>query len=94
MIARNRSRTLVFAPPFRLAAVDAKLPPGRSVVATEEELIQALSFPANRRLAAGCGAAGEPRPGPVVNLDPAELDTAIAEAGAPAGPEPPDGPTA
>lgn len=81
MTARITNRTVVFIHPFRLTALDAPQPPGSYVVETEEELIQELSFPAYRRT--GAWLRLPPPPGSsaldrVVNIDPAELDAAIA----------------
>lgn len=92
MTGRSRSRTVVFTRPFRLAAFDAPLPPGRYVVETDEELIQELSFPAYRRTGAWLrlpAAAGSRALDRVVNVDPAELDAAIADQGATVEGEPP-----
>jgi len=84
MMTRTRCRTVVFSRPFRLAAFEAPLPPGSYVVETEEELIQELSFPAYRRTAAWLRISAPPASRDldrVVNVDPAELDAALAEEG-------------
>jgi hypothetical protein len=92
MTARTLSRTVVFARPFSLSALDFMLPPGSYVVETEEELLQGLSFPAYQRTAtwlriparAGSGAIDR-----VVNIAPEELEAALAADAAkpPSGPE-------
>jgi len=51
MTTRTNSRTVTFAHPFMLKGVDRMLPAGDYKVATDEELIQELSFPAYRRVA-------------------------------------------
>jgi len=92
MMTRTSSRTVVFTRSFRLAAFDAPLPPGSYVVETEEELIQGLSFAAYRRTGAWLRV---PAPAAsraldrVVNVDPAELDDALAEEGLPGEERPP-----
>jgi len=51
MATRTNSQTVTFAHPFLLKGVDRMLPPGDYKVATDEELIQELSFPVYRRVA-------------------------------------------
>ena len=51
MPTRTNSQTVTFAYPFLLKGVDRMLPAGDYKVATDEELIQELSFPAYRRVA-------------------------------------------
>ena len=51
MAIRTSNKTVNFAHPFLLKGVDRVLPPGEYRVATDEELIQELSFPAYRRVA-------------------------------------------
>jgi hypothetical protein len=51
MTTRTNSQTVTFAHPFLLKGVDRMLPPGDYKVATDEELIQELSFPVYRRAA-------------------------------------------
>jgi hypothetical protein len=50
MIARTRSKTVVFARPFLLKGVDRILPAGAYRVVTDEDLIEGLSFPVYRRI--------------------------------------------
>jgi hypothetical protein len=72
---------VVFTRPFRLSAFDALQPAGSYVVETDEELIQDLSFPAYRRTGAWLRFPAPPGSGAldrVVNIDPAELDAALA----------------
>jgi hypothetical protein len=81
MTTRSSSRTVVFTHPFRLSALDAAQPAGSYVVETEEELIQDLSFPAYRRTGAWLRLPAPPGSGAldrVVNIDPAELEAALA----------------
>jgi hypothetical protein len=51
MPTRTNSQTVTFAHPFLLKGVDRMLPAGDYKVATDEELIQELSFPVYRRVA-------------------------------------------
>jgi len=51
MTTRTNNKTVTFAHPFLLKGVDRMLPPGDYKVATDEELIQELSFPVYRRVA-------------------------------------------
>jgi hypothetical protein len=50
MTARTTSKTVSFAHPFLLKGIDRILPAGDYRVATDEELIEGLSFPAYRRV--------------------------------------------
>ena len=51
MLTRTRERTWTFSKPFMLKGVDRELPAGSYRVATDEELIEGLSFPCFRRVA-------------------------------------------
>ena len=51
MTTRTNSKTVTFSRPFLLKGVDRMLPAGDYKVATDEELIQELSFPVYRRVA-------------------------------------------
>ena len=51
MTTRTTSQTVTFAHPFLLKGVDRMLPAGDYKVATDEELVQELSFPVYRRVA-------------------------------------------
>ena len=51
MMTRTRDKTLTFGKPFLLKGVDRVLPAGDYRVATDEELIEGLSFPVYRRVA-------------------------------------------
>lgn len=50
MTTRTTTTTVTFRYPFELGTLDERLPPGDYIVETDEELIQALSFPAYRRV--------------------------------------------
>jgi hypothetical protein len=81
MITRSRYRTVVFTHPFCLSALDAPQPPGSYVIETDEQLIEDLSFPAYRRTGAWLRLPPPPGSGAldrVVNIDPAELEAALA----------------
>jgi hypothetical protein len=51
MTVRTSNKTVSFARPFLLKGVDRILPAGDYRVATDEELIEQLSFPVYRRVA-------------------------------------------
>jgi hypothetical protein len=51
MTTRTSSKTITFARPFLLKGVDRMMAAGDYRVATDEELIQELSFPVYRRVA-------------------------------------------
>jgi hypothetical protein len=51
MTIRTSSKTVSFARPFLLKGVDRVLAAGQYKVATDEELIEELSFPVYRRVA-------------------------------------------
>ena len=78
---RTSSRNVVFSHPFTLSGVDELQPAGSYTVETDEELIQALSFSAYRRvatwlkLAQGQGGKGMIE---IAQVDPAELEFLLA----------------
>ena len=51
MLTRTKRVTLTFRHPFSLKGVDRRLAAGEYEVATDEELIEGLSFPVYRRVA-------------------------------------------
>jgi hypothetical protein len=51
MLTRTREKTWTFSKPFMLKGVDGELPAGSYRVATDEELVEGLSFPVYRRIA-------------------------------------------
>jgi hypothetical protein len=51
MVARTRTKSVVFSHPFELKGIDRLLPAGDYRVITDEELIEELSFPVYRRVA-------------------------------------------
>ena len=89
MTMRTSNTTVTFARPFSLDGVDRTLPAGAYRVATDEELIEGLSFPAYRRTATMIFLpVGGPRGAAVemVTIDPLDLAAAQdrdAEPGAP-----------
>ncbi len=84
MTRRTSSTTVTFTRPFLLSGIDGVQPAGTYTVETDEELLQALSFPAYRRVATlmflpsppgrAASAAGLAR---VANIDPGELAAAL-----------------
>ena len=79
MIIRTTNKTWSFARPFLLKGVDRVLPPGEYRVATDEELIQELSFPVYRRVATMIFVAAESQHASsveMVSVDPIDLQEA------------------
>ncbi len=79
MTTRTSNKTVFFARPFLLKGVDRLLPAGDYRVATDEELIQELSFPVYRRVATMIFVPAESRhPSSVerVSIDPRDLQEA------------------
>ena len=79
---RTTRQTVTFARPFVLSDVEGAQPAGSYTVETDEELLQALSFPAHRRLETRIrlrGADGGAGFEQVVRIDPADLDDALAK---------------
>jgi hypothetical protein len=79
MLTRTKRATLTFQHPFSLKGVDRRLSAGEYEVATDEELIEGLSFPVYRRVAtliflpAGVGQQASME---MVTVDPDELAAA------------------
>lgn len=85
MTMRSSSRSITFVHPFTLKGLDGTLPAGTYVVETDEELIEALSLPAYRRIATWFRIAAVPgKPGiaETAMVDPADLAAALARDGA------------
>jgi hypothetical protein len=78
MITRSRSQSVVFSHPFALKGVDRVLPPGNYRVVTDEELIEALSFPVYRRVATMIfvPAQAQPASTEMIAIDPLDLEAA------------------
>ncbi len=79
MLTRTKRVTLTFQHPFSLKGVDRRLAAGEYEVATDEELIEGLSFPVYRRVATMIFLPGDARRSPsieMVNVDPADLAAA------------------
>jgi hypothetical protein len=84
MTMRTSSTTVTFTRPFLLSGIDGVQPAGTYTVETDGELLQALSFPAYRRVATlmflpsppggAASAAGLAR---VADIDPGELQAAL-----------------
>ena len=79
MIARTKSKTVVFRNPFLLKGIDRLLPAGDYQVVTDEELIQELSFPVYRRVSTMIfvPAASHASSVEMVAIDPQELQSAL-----------------
>jgi hypothetical protein len=81
MPERTTRTTVTFARPFVVRGVDGVRPPGTYVVETDEELILGMTFDAYRRTATFLylpSAADGSNAGEIVNIDPAELQDALA----------------
>jgi len=80
MTSRTISKSVTFARPFRLDGLDRIQPAGNYTVETDEELLQALSFPAYRRTDTRIRLpiVGSEQ---VARIDPAELEAALARDG-------------
>lgn len=81
MTNRTITTEVTFRRPFRLEGIADLQPAGTYVVETEEELLQALSFTAWRRLETTIllpRRPGGPMIEQVVTIDPAALETALA----------------
>jgi hypothetical protein len=79
MTIRTSNKTVTFVHPFLLKGVDRILAPGDYRVATDEELIEQLSFPAYRRVATMIfvpGASGHVSSIEMVAIDPGDLQDA------------------
>ena len=78
MIARTRHKTWTFGKPFQLKGIDRLLPAGDYRVATDEELIESLSFPVYRRVATMIFVPGRTNSASeeMVGIDPADLQAA------------------
>ena len=81
MTTRTSTETVTFQHPFRLSRIDEVQPAGHYIIETEEELLEALSFPAYRRHVTSIHLAGRPHSSElsrVLDIDPAELSAALA----------------
>ncbi len=77
MLTRTREKTWTFSRPFILKGVDRELPAGSYRVATDEELIEGLSFPVYRRVATIIFAPGRNRASlEMLSIDPDDLQAA------------------
>lgn len=77
MLTRTRRKTVVFARPFLLAGIDRVLPARDCRVATDEELIEGLSFAAYRRISTVIFVPTQRGSGlEMVSVDPTDLQAA------------------
>jgi hypothetical protein len=77
MTTRTISKTVTFAQPFLLKGIDRILPAGDYRVATDEELIEGLSFPVYRRVSTMIFVPAQSASSiEMVAIDPQELRTA------------------
>ena len=80
MTIRTGDKTVSFTRPFLLKGVDRVLPAGAYRVATDEELIQELSFPVYRRVATMIFVPAESHHASsveMVSIDPRDLQEAL-----------------
>jgi len=86
VLTRTKDKTWTFSRPFVLKGVGRELPAGSYRVATDEELIEGLSFPVYRRVATMIFAPGRNRASlEMLTIDPDDLQAARerdAQAGA------------
>jgi hypothetical protein len=81
MTTRTSSKLVTFTRPFRLNGMDDEQPAGSYTVETDEERLETATFSAYRRLATWirvplrAGVAGSSQ---TINIDPAELELALA----------------
>jgi hypothetical protein len=81
MINRITTRTITFRHPFAMTGLDGWQPAGSYVIETKEELLQALSFPAWRRLHTAIRLPqrpGESMIEQVAEIHPAAIEAALA----------------
>jgi len=79
MTMRTTSRTVTFIHPFNLSGIDKEQPAGTYTVETDEELLQALSLPAYKRISTLIRLPARPRSTMVtqiVEINPQELAAA------------------
>jgi hypothetical protein len=80
MTMRTSNKVVSFTRPFLLKGVDRVLPAGEYRVATDEELIQELSFPVYRRVATMIFVPAESRRASsveMVSIDPRDLQEVL-----------------
>ena len=80
MTMRTTSRTVTFIHPFNLSGIDKEQPAGTYTVETDEELLQALSLPAYKRISTLIRLPARPRSTMVtqiVEINPRELAAAL-----------------
>jgi hypothetical protein len=80
MTMRTSNKAVKFTRPFLLKGVDRVLPAGEYRVATDEELIQELSFPVYRRVATMIFVPAESRRASsveMVSIDPRDLQEVL-----------------
>ena len=95
MTTRTNTKTVTFRRPFVLGGFDEVLPAGAYNVETDEELLEAISFPVYRRILTVIhlhAKSGDPRHTRALTIDPNELDAALARDQAPADIAPSRGP--
>ena len=77
MLTRTRDKVWTFGKPFVLKSIGRELPAGSYRVATDEELIEGLSFPVYRRVATMIFVPGQHTTSlEMLSVDPAELRSA------------------
>jgi hypothetical protein len=86
MTLRTTQKFVTFNRPFWLDEVAERQPAGTYVVQTDEELIEGLSFLAYRRVATTISvplAAAPKGSFQIINIEPADLESALMRDGAP-----------
>lgn len=77
MTTRTSEKTVTFNRPFVLSNADGSYPPGEYLVATDEEMIKELSFPAWRRVSTMIHVRREGTT-QVLTIDPRELELLLS----------------
>ena len=84
MTTRVTSKVVIFAQPFVVNDADGEQPPGIYTVETEEEFIEAVSFPAYRRVSTVMHCHSNSGITRFVSIDPHALAAALARDARPA----------
>lgn len=81
LVNRTTQKTITFQRPFVLPSLEKTQPAGAYIIETEEELLAQITYPAYRRVATFIflhEIAGDDRITGIANIDPEELEAALA----------------
>jgi hypothetical protein len=76
MTTRTSNKMVTFALPFSLKGIDREIPAGSYRVMTDEELIEALSFPVYRRISTMIFVPAQASSVEMASIDPVDLEAA------------------